>query len=704
MTAQSGVLELFLNGVWTVVPLYSAAGTTITRGVDSEGSWPRPTKVECEINNDTLNYDPSRPESTLYGVAGRNTKARYSSNGNMRVWAEASSWRPDRTPEHVPGLAKGRAWTVLVAEGLLRRIGMWTDPLRSPMYRTISGRSISLGHWSIEEEQSALRLANSAAGGTAGLFKGGVTLGETDRPLGAEQTAKMVIGGQLAGQFLTASVTAGWVVAYSFRLPALPGSAVYGELFRWSTTVGYTYIIEVNNTTYQVRVLLPDGTALYTSGGIAFGAGAEPNQWVTFRIKAFQSGGNVQIEPAWYAQGANVTWGATATFAGTVGGLRQWWINGSAANDQGHYSHVHAVTGVADDLLSFAVAIPSFNGYIGETALDRFGRLCSELGITRYMIGSGSDTQRMGPQQAATFLELLREIRETDDCRIDDERFDIALTLTTRRALYNQTPALSLTYPSQVAVPFSRILDDLNTHNRVTVKNAAGGDVTSSLTVGRMSTQPPPAGVGEYKSTVEVSVQNPATQLQDLADWWRAKGTLERPRYAEVTVDLLADPGLIGAAMAVREGNMVQVAGAEAETVRLLVVGIVERVGAVEWTITFQVELYDPYMIGVWDDPGSPPSRWDTASTTMAAGATSVATALSLTTVDVNDVLTTAGASIPYDLMIDGERVRVTAMTAAAGAGPYTQTATVTRSVNGVVKAQLSGARVSVADARRWGL
>jgi hypothetical protein len=54
--------------------------------------------------------------------------------------------------------------------------------------------------------------------------------------------------------------------------------------------------------------------------------------------------------------------------------------------------------------------------------------------------------------------------------------------------------------------------------------------------------------------------------------------------------------------------------------------------------------------------------------------------------------------------MIEGERVTVTAMTAAAGTGPYTQTATVTRSVNGVVKAQLSGARVNVYNSRRWGL
>jgi hypothetical protein len=699
MATQNGVLELYLSGAWTSVPLYSAAGTKIFRGHPPDGSWPRPSRVECEINNDSLAYDPARPESALYGVAGRNTRCRYTCNGNWRTWAEASSWRPDKTPEHVSGAGRGRSWTSFVAEGVLRRIGMWTDPLRSPMYRTISARTTSVGHWPLEDGRDALLLANSSPIGSSGSWKGGVTLGESQAPLGAEQTVKTGANSTLAGRFDSASTTAGWQVCWTFQLPAIPGSGTYQNLMRWTTSNGYTWQVQVNNASYNFVVTDANGTGVY-SGNVLFGAGAEPTQWITFRVRVVQSGGNVDMQPAWYPQNSAVLYGTSALFAGTVGGLRQWWQDGNAYVDGAHFCHVFGVTTVADSLLS-ASAVAAINGHLNEYAYDRFSRLCGELGITAFFIGAAADTQRMGPQQAATFLELLREIRETDDCRIDDERYDIGLTIRTRRALYNQTAALTLTWPGQVAIPFARILDDQATKNRVTVKNASGGEVTASLLSGPMSVQPSPAGVGEYKATIDVSVANPATQLTDISTWHLAKGTLERPRYEQVTVDLLANPSLEAAASAVREGDLIQITGAEPDPVLLLVDGIEDRIGAAEHTITFLTELYEPYRIGVYDDGTW---RWDTRTTTLAAGATSSATSLSLTTVDLNDVLTQAGGSIPYDLMVEGERVRVTAMTAPAGTGPYTQTATVTRSINGVVKAQLAGARVFVYDSRRWGL
>lgn len=700
MTTRNVVLEMYLNGAWTTVPLYSAAGVTITRGHLPDGSWPRPTRIECEINNDSLDYDPSRPQSPLYGIAGRNTKTRITVDGNVRVWAEASSWTPERTAEHVPGANRGRSWTSLVAEGLLARIGSWSEPLRSPMYRTISARTTSIGHWPLEEDRDALSLSNTLTGAKAGTFKGGATLAESEAPLGAEQSVKVAANSQLSGVFASASTTAGWQISFAFRMPALPGSATWGTVLRWTTSNGYTWLIEVNNTLYRFTVTAVDGTVLWTSN-VSFGAGAEPNQWIAFRIRVAQSGGNVDVQPAWYPQGAGVQYGVSALFAGTVGRPTQWWQDGNAVIDGTHFSHVFGVTGVTDDLLSFSEAIPSFDGYLGEKSLTRFYRLCSEQGITRYGLGTQAESTPMGPQRSATLLQLLKEIRDTEDGRIDDERADIALTMRTRRNLYNQTAALTLTWPAQVAVPFTKIIDNVGAQNRLTVKNASGGEATAVLATGRMSVQPPPAGIGEKKGGVDVSVANESTQLVDLTTWHLAKGTIERPRYAEVTVDLLANPSLTAAAMAVREGDMIAVIGAEPETVYLLVDGIVEKVGAVTWTITYQVELYDPWIIGVYDDGIW---RWDTRTTTLAAAATSSAAALSLTTVDVNDVLTTAAGSLPYDLMIDGERVRVTAMTAPAGTGPYTQTATVTRSINGVIKAQLAGGEVHVYDSRRWGL
>jgi len=193
-------------------------------------------------------------------------------------------------------------------------------------------------------------------------------------------------------------------------------------------------------------------------------------------------------------------------------------------------------------------------------------------------------------------------------------------------------------------------------------------------------------------------VADETTQLEALADWHLAKGTLERPRYESVSVDLLANPGLEASVNAVREGNMIRVTGYEAEPIDLLVVGIVSDVGAVEHTVTFRTEPYEPYRTGRYDDGVA---RYDARTSTVNAAQTTTSTAWAVAATDANDVWSTA---TPYDWIVAGERVTVTGMTAAAGTGPYTQTATVVRSVNGVVKAQAIGNGIHIANARRWGL
>lgn len=697
MVSHPVTLEMFYAAAWQAVPLYSDPAASLTRGLAAYGSWPNPTKITATINNDTLAYDPSRPESTLYGIAGRNIPVRIRYAGGTRSWAEASVYEPDRTVEHVPGTGRGRSDVQLTAEGVLRRLGKWTDPLRSPMFRTISARAASIGHWSLEDSSDAANLANSLAAGLAGTHRG-ITLGESESPLGAAQTARSTTGSQMTGKFAGASITAGWQIGFAMRLSALPSSATYQVMFRWRTSNGNDWFWDVNNASYRVNVRDPDGTLLYTSL-LTFGAGAEPDQWVNFRFMAKQTGGNVDVNQGWYAQQGNA-YVDTGSFVGSVGGLKQWWAEGNGYTDNAHFSHVFGLTGIADDLLS-STNRKVFDGYTGETAMARYSRLTLELGIRRYVLGTSAETQPMGPQRSDTLINLLKQCRDTEDGEIYDEPNDQpSLTMRSRRYTYAQAAALTLQYPSQVAVPFRKIIGDDGVHNAVTIKNASGAELTMAQTTGPMSTQPPPAGVGEYKETVDVSVANEATQLDYRATWELAKGTLERARYASVTVDLVANPALRAAAEAVNLMQRIDVIGAEPEPVRLLVRGYEDQLGRSERTITYFVEPYEPWDVGIWDDPTF---RYDSPTTTLAAARDAVQTSWSLTTAGRADVWTTNPAMYPLDLMAAGERVRVTAMTAPAGTGPYTQTATVTRSVNGVVKAQSAGTAVSLADPKRWG-
>jgi hypothetical protein len=150
----------------------------------------------------------------------------------------------------------------------------------------------------------------------------------------------------------------------------------------------------------------------------------------------------------------------------------------------------------------------------------------------------------------------------------------------------------------------------------------------------------------------------------------------------------------------VREGDLITVTGYEPDPIPLLVIGIVERIGHVTRTFTFTTRPADLYLCGKYDDAAT---RYDSKTSTLNAGVTTTATALVITFTDRDDAWSTAGF-FTYDLIISGERVRVTAMGAVTGSGPWTQTATVQRSQNGVVKALPAGAEVHAFNPTRYAL
>jgi hypothetical protein len=688
VTVQDVDLEMFYNGGFQPVPLYSGAGTTIARSA----VFPTPTKITCEINNDDLAYDPSRPESPLYGVAGRNTRSRVLVNGTSRVHAEASEWVPDKTSEHQASAGQGRAWVALTAEGILRRIGKWSDPLRSPMFRTITGRTTSVGHWPLEDERGATQ-ASASAGDPA--YATGIQFGAEDAPAGAARAAEISEGSLIAGRFVTASSN-GWQVAFSFKFATAPSSATYVPIMSWTTTNGIRWDWDVNNVNYRFSVHAADDTLIsaITSG---FGSDAPPNTWVTYRLKASVAAGTVTYEPAWYAQNG-IVWGITNTYAGSLGALREFRQMGVAGTDGSLVSHVYGVVGVTDDLLNYE-GVRSFDGYLGETAGSRFVRLCDQVGVGRFMLGSASTTAPMGKQRPDTFLALLQEIVDTDDCLIYDDQFSIALVMRTRRDMLAQTATLALTYPAQVAVPLRKRLDDGGIHNRVTVSNAAGGEATAVETAGPVSVQPPPAGVGEYKQTVDVNVASEPGQLAPLAGWYLNRGTVDAPRYDEVTVDLLANPGLAASINGVVLGDLITITGAGPDVIPLRVLAMTEQIGAVEWSMTFMTERYEPWAAGRYD---AATSRYDVANSTVGVARDTVQTAWTFAAAAAADLWSVT--SLPYDFMVAGERIRVTAMSGPIGTGPYTQTATVTRSINGVVKSHIVGEPVHIATPGRYGL
>lgn len=643
-------------------------------------------------------------------VRFRYTKDAAGSGGSDTAWiddvhffcprntVELSSWQPDQTESFVAGLSGFRA-TDLQGEGVLRRLGRWTDSLRSPVYRQISARASTgrlMGYWPGEDQPGSTGLTNVVSGGQPGLatavtYAGGVAMSGTDPLLKLGPTSK------LSGRFLKPTGTVnGWQISWTFQFGTAP-TATSQPLITWTSTNGYRWYINVTNTVYNVTVIAADGSTSLLSDSVLYSGTGDPlNDGMVFRVKVSAAAGTVTVETAWYSQDSPTVAGITSTFAGTTGNLLSWATNGNPMTDGMTFGQVYGMSSTVDDLQDYAT-IYAFNGYRGETAGDRFLRLTAGAGIVGLMIGNTADTQPMGPQKTGKVFDLLKEIQITEDGPMFEPAWRLGLYFRSRRSMYNQTAKLTLTR-AQCAPPLRKVTDDLVTGNQITVKNLTGGEATVSVDTGPGSTLSPPSGVGLYEQTINVNVADDA-DLDEIAGWWANKLSDTTPRYPQVTVDLDAQPGLETAVNQVDIGDRIVLSDVVPGGVGLIVLGYSEQ-----WTTQYRRKvtfvcgpdtLYNPAVYN------AAAADYDALTTTLAVARDAVQTSWSITTTDANDVWSTT--AVPYGWLVAGEQLTVTAMSAAAGSGPYTQTATVTRSVNGIAKPQAVGTEIHIYPIARYG-
>lgn len=200
MAAINLATQLFVDGAWTTYPAYSADGWSVRVGPDVESGL-QPNQTAFTLNNDDLSMDPTNVASPLYGKIGRNTPARLLIGGVGIFYAEASSWKPERSIEHQPGAGRGRSSIAVTAEGMLRRLGRWDDDLDSPITRQTSGYPNLLGYWPLEDPSGSQRLAQWVAGAQLGTYSGTVTLAGDDGAGGSGKTLTIGADGLIGGTF-----------------------------------------------------------------------------------------------------------------------------------------------------------------------------------------------------------------------------------------------------------------------------------------------------------------------------------------------------------------------------------------------------------------------------------------------------------------------------------------------------------------------
>jgi hypothetical protein len=236
--------------------------------------------------------------------------------------------------------------------------------------------------------------------------------------------------------------------------------------------------------------------------------------------------------------------------------------------------------------------------------------------------------------------------------------------------------------------------DDQRNRNDITVSRTGGSSARFIDQTGPLGTDT----IGVYDSSAELNVADD-TGLLDQASWRVHLGTVEGLRYPTLRLDLLAVPTLATAWLAVPLTGRVDVTNITSRALQhppddlsLGVEGWTETLGTFTWDVTQNCSPQTPWAVAVVEDDQY--GRVETDGSTLAADITTTATSASVTSSTAYIWTTTATfpADFPFDIVIGGERITVTAIT--GGASP--QTFTLTRSVNGVVKAHSAGDAVSL--------
>jgi hypothetical protein len=663
------------------------------------------------VNSNHTVYLPGADPGTTVSFATRVAAATVDDSWDIRHVGEVASWRPDRTAGFDAGL--GDAWTKVDSAGILRRLGQGNPPALSAIRRTIAATNPG-AYWPMEDGDDAGRFGPGLLGGSpmTVIAQGGVDLAADDslpgsaplpttvRNLDVEST--MSAGGPLSG--LSSSVTVGaWV--------SLPDKGSQ------TTDFGNFFSIVIYYAGGEVEGMVVSGTYDPSTGdetwfvdnghgtlGISDAAVTHSQEWRWVRATIEQSGTSMRTR-LWIDESLIDDVTDTSTTLGTpVRAVVNLDAGSDGTNRKPEYLPVSiGHVAIWDGAVTPADMLDAGAGWVSETAGDRFLRLCKEAGISGSLVGDPDDTPPMGPQPVDTLVGNFAEIERTDGGILYEPRSQLGAAYRIRKSLYNQTAALALDWDQkQVAPPLTPAFDDQHVRNDITAKRPNGSSYHVEQSTGPLNVNLPQEdsdGVGRYQ--VEISV-NPETDsaLPDLAGWYLHLGTVDETRFPQVTVDLDRSPDLADEASAVDIGDLITIDNLpddlSADQLQLIVVGYTETLEAARRTITFNCRPAAPYNVGVYGT-----ARYQTGGTER-QGLTIDSTQTSITFHITDGAFwTTKAGSFPFDIMVNGERMTVTAIGAPSS---DTQSFTVQRSRNGVVKSHPTGVKAVVINEARYAL
>lgn len=603
------------------------------------------------------------------------------SNRKTRFSGEVPAWP-------VKADTSGRdVYVQIEAAGILRRLGQGASPIQSAMRREFgnTARTGIVAYWPCEDGSQATSFASAHAGEYPMVISDPAAVNPAtysgwtaSDPLPTFTSTTAIVRGSVVPYAAT-----DWAFLRMFvSISNTPAASM--RLASFTTTgTARTWSVFLDPAGLTLKAYDIDGTEILNSGAL-FDMIGHPRQ---IGVELSRNGTGIDWRLiVFFIEDGLTNASITGTLASrTIGAVTQVRMGEDGGLDQVSFGHI----AVATTATAFASTGDAIEGWQGETASARIARLGREELVPVSVYAPG--TEPLGAQRSQTLLTVLQEAATADHGILGEARGSTSLVYWDRVGLYNQGVTATLNYPTKghVQPPLDPIDDDQNVRNDVTVTRIGGSSGRFTLTTGRMSVSDPPAGAGRYPDTPSLSLFADTQAIQHAA-WLVHLGTVDEYRYPAVSVSLQAAPSLIDTVAALDTGARLQITNPSARlppgTIDLIVQSYSELLSQYTWDITFNCTPASPYTVGVVEDAML--GRADTDGSQLSSGMTSTAISMSVSVTAGPLWITTASnpGDFPFDVLVGGERMTVTAITGATSP----QTFTVTRSVNGVVKTQTS--------------
>lgn len=570
------------------------------------------------------------------------------------------------------------------AAGVLRRLQQGKSPTKSPLYSFIDATKPA-AVWTMEDGSGATTASSQTPGVSAATIYNTSPGGWDGPPLlgGTSSQYTVEVDTTISGTLPRITPNGSWLAWFAFYMPVLPVTNPTIFRIRASGTVAQ-WDLKISDSFGGVMYLVgqaADGTVLVNQS-ITY----VPGQWTVGQVEIQQTGGNFTGRVVNYQFGTGAVNGATSgAVAGNIGAPQAWSIYGqtgfqaSAAGPVAFWNTIPSVN-IPNLMLSA-------DGFVGEDAGTRAKRLATERGVRLDLI-SGGRSSLMGVQTSDKFLDVLGECADTDIGFLTE--FRGGLRYRTRGRRYAQNAVMTLDFAlGQIAEPPEPTDDDRYLRNDITVTRKNGGSARAfdSASI---------AANDLYDTSYDI---NPASDddLPGQANFRLYLGTWDDLRWPSIVLDLRRNAGttdFLERATALAPGSRIVINNPPDDlpvgSLSLLVEGIKQTLEPYGWRMELVCSPYGPWEIPDFRTTAGT-NLVDLVDSTLGSAEAATAVGASDSWTITNTGRNWSATNVPFNWKVKNEVVTVTAIT-----GTGTQTATVTRGVNGFTETHSIGESISL--------